>query len=85
VQLREEWRSRALAVDPRAATLAWRSLPSLKKEAVAEAVGAAVVWNGAPSHRATAARAAGPALVVQPPAAPPPASRSSGALMGDRY
>jgi hypothetical protein len=73
VQLREEWRSLALAVDPRAATLAWRWLPSLKKEAVGAWTGAGVatvVWDGAPSHRAKAARAAGPALVVQPPAAP---------------
>ena len=77
VQLRYQWRWLALAVDPLARRLSWRWLPNLRKEAVAEAAGAwkaegiaALVWDGAPSHRAKAVRAAGPALVALPPAAP---------------
>lgn len=77
VQLRYEWRYLALAVDPRAGTLRWRWLPNLKKEAVAEAAGAwkadgiaALVWDGAPSHRAKAVRAVAPPLVALPPASP---------------
>jgi hypothetical protein len=77
VQLRYEWRYLALAVEPLAGRVTWRWLPNLKKEAVAGAVAdwrgdgiAALVWDGAPSHRAKAVREAGPVLVAQPPAAP---------------
>jgi DDE superfamily endonuclease len=77
VQLRYEWRYLALAVDPLAGTLRWRWLPNLRKEAVAAAASdwkadglAAIVWDGAPGHRAKAVRAVAPALVTQPPASP---------------
>jgi hypothetical protein len=77
VQLRYQWRWLALAVDPLAGRLQWRWLPNLRKEAVADAAGAwkadgvaALVWDGAPSHRAKTVREAGPTLVALPPAAP---------------
>jgi hypothetical protein len=77
VQLRYEWQYLALAVDPLGGTLSWRWLPNMKQAAVAEAASewkaagmAAVVWDGAPSHRAKTVRAVAPTLVTQPPAAP---------------
>ena len=77
VQLRYEWRWLALAVDGAGGRLWWRWLPNLRKEAVAPAVEdwkadgiGALVWDGAPSHRARLVRAAGPPLVALPAAAP---------------
>jgi len=77
VQLRYEWRYLALAVDGVAGRLWWRWLPSMRKEAVAPAVAAwreagiaALVWDGAPAHRARLVRDVGVALVTQPSAAP---------------
>jgi transposase len=77
VQLRYEWTYLALAVDGVAGRLWWQWLPNMKKESVAPAVAAwqaagiaAVVWDGAPAHRARLVRAVGLPLVTQPPAAP---------------
>lgn len=71
------WRYLALAVNGLTGTLQWQWLPSMKKEAVAEAVLAwqaagiaAVVWDGAASHRARMVRDLGLPLITQPPAAP---------------
>ena len=77
VQLRYQWRWLALAVDGRGGGLWWAWLPNLRKEAVAPVVEdwgaagvAALVWDGAPSHRARLVREAGVPLVALPPAAP---------------
>lgn len=77
VQLRYEWRYLALAVDGMAGRLWWRWLPNMRKEAVAPVVAAwqgagitALVWDGAPAHRARLVRDVGVTLVTQPPAAP---------------
>ena len=77
VQLRYEWRYLALAVDGVRGRLWWQWLPSMRKEAVAPAVVAwqaagiaALVWDGAPAHRARLVRDIGVTLVTQPPAAP---------------
>lgn len=77
VQRRYEWRYLALAVDARAGRLWWPWLPNMRKESVAPAVAAwqgaglaALVWDGAPSHRATLVRAVGVTLITQPAAAP---------------
>lgn len=77
VQLRYEWRYLALAVNGIAGRLWWQWLPNMRKEAVApvvvawqEAGLAALVWDGAPAHRARLVRDVGMTLVTQPPAAP---------------
>lgn len=77
VQLRYEWRYLALAVDGVRGRLWWQWLPNMKKEAVAPAVAAwqeggiaALVWDGAPAHRARLVREVGMPLVTQPAAAP---------------
>ncbi len=77
VQLRYEWRYLALAVDAVAGRLWWQWLPNMRKEAVAPAVAAwqaagfvALVWDGAPAHRARLVRDVGVRLVTQPAAAP---------------
>jgi transposase len=71
------WRYLALAVNGLTGTLRWAWTPSMKKEAIAPVVSewpraglAAVVWDGAASHRARIVRAIGLALITQPPAAP---------------
>jgi hypothetical protein len=77
VELRYEWRYLALAVDGPAGALWWTWLPNRRKESVApggrtwQAAGlAALVWDGAPSHRAALVRAVGMKLITQPPASP---------------
>jgi hypothetical protein len=71
------WRYLALAVNGLAGTIRWAWTTSMKKEAIAavveawqEAGVAALVWDGAASHRARLVRDVGVALVTQPPAAP---------------
>lgn len=71
------WRYLALAVNGLTGTLRWSWLPTMRKEAVATAVAdwqaggiAALVWDGAASHRARMVRELGLPLVTQPPAAP---------------
>jgi hypothetical protein len=77
VQLRYEWRYLALAVDGASGRLWWQWQRSMRKEAVVATVAAwqaagitALVWDGAPAHRARLVRAVGVTLVTQPPAAP---------------
>ena len=77
VQLRYEWRYLALAVDAGSGRLWWQWLPNMRKEAVAPLVAAwqaagiaALVWDGAPAHRAHLVRDVGMTLVTQPAAAP---------------
>lgn len=77
VQLRYEWRYLSLAVDGIGGRLWWHWHATMRKEAVTPVVAAwqaagiaALVWDGAPSHRARVVRAVGVALVMQPPAAP---------------
>ena len=77
VQLRYEWRYLALAVDALSGRLWWQWLPNMRKESVAPAVAAwqgaglaALVWDGAPAHRAKLVREVGVTLVTQPAAAP---------------
>jgi DDE superfamily endonuclease len=77
VQLRYEWRYLALAVDGMSGRLWWQWQPNMRKEAVAATVAAwqegglaALVWDGAPAHRAKLVRAVGLTLVRQPAAAP---------------
>jgi hypothetical protein len=77
VQLVYEWRYLALAVDVTAGRLWWQWTTSMRKEAIAPVVAAwqeagiaALVWDGAPAHRARLVREVGVALVIQPAAAP---------------
>lgn len=70
------WRYWALVVQM-SGTLRWRWLATLKKEQVAEAVGAwreegvtALVWDNAPGHKAKVVREQGVTLVGLPPYAP---------------
>lgn len=77
VQLRYEWRYLALAVDGVGGRLWWQWQASMRKEAVAPVVAAwqaagleALVWDGAPAHRARLVRQVGMTLVTQPAAAP---------------
>jgi hypothetical protein len=71
------WRYLALAVNGLTGTLRWAWTTSMKKEAIAAVVSAwqeagvaAVVWDGAASHRARLVRGIGLPLITQPPAAP---------------
>lgn len=77
VQLRYEWRYLALAVDGVAGRLWWQWTPNMRKESIAPVVTAwqaagieALVWDGAPAHRAHLVRDVGVTLVTQPAAAP---------------
>jgi hypothetical protein len=77
VQLRYEWRYLAVAVDVDRGRLWWHWTSSMRKEAIApvvvawQAAGiAALVWDGAPAHRARLVREVGVRLVTQPAAAP---------------
>lgn len=71
------WKYLALAVNGLTGTLRWAWATSMKKEAIAAIVEewqqagvAALVWDGAASHRARLVRGIGLPLITQPPAAP---------------
>ncbi len=78
VQIRYEWRYLFLVVDGRAGQLWWSWLANMQAAEVHAAVGglqrqtklAALVWDGASSHRDTQIRAMGLPLLQQPPYAP---------------
>jgi hypothetical protein len=77
VQLRYEWRYLSLAVDARDGQLWWQWPATMRKEAIAPVVAAwraagiaALVWDGAPAHRAKLVRDVGVTLLTQPAAAP---------------
>lgn len=66
-----------LAVDVRTGQLYWQWHPNMKRESMAQAVHAwhaagvdAIVWDGAPGHRAQELQRLGPTLINQPPYAP---------------
>lgn len=71
------WRYLAVALNGLTGMLHWAWLPNMKKEGLAQLVGdwqtagvAALVWDGAASHRAHVVRDAGLPLITQPPASP---------------
>lgn len=77
LELTYVWRYLALAVNGLTGTLRWAWTTSMKKEQIAAVVGAwqdagvaALVWDGAASHRARLVRELGLPLITQPPAAP---------------
>lgn len=78
LQLAYAWRSLFLAVDGRAGTLHWCWITSLGAEATLAAVGglrqatdlAALVWDGASSHRDQSVQALGLPLISLPPYSP---------------
>jgi hypothetical protein len=77
VQLVYEWRYLVLAVDGMRGRLWWQWTTSMRKEAIAPVVAAwqaaglqALVWDGAPAHRARLVREVGLTLLTQPAAAP---------------
>jgi hypothetical protein len=77
VPLRYEWRYLSLAVDAVHGCLWWPWHTTMRKEAIAPVVTAwqaagvaALVWDGAPAHRAKLVRDVGVTLVTQPAAAP---------------
>lgn len=77
LQLRYEWRYLFAAVDPRAGTLWWTWVPSMRAEHLPRPLGwlreqgvAALVWDGAPSHRDQTVRSVGLPLVSLPPYSP---------------
>lgn len=76
VEVQYVWRYLALAVEP-VGRLTWRWLTHLRKEGMAETLRGwkeegiqAVVWDGAPSHKAKAVRTVGLPLVGLPPYSP---------------
>jgi hypothetical protein len=78
VQLTYEWRSLFLVVDGRTGKLDWCWIDSMAADEVLAAVGAvqrtgelaALVWDGAPSHRDADVRALGLPLIGLPPYSP---------------
>ena len=78
LQLKYQWRYLFLVVDGVAGKLHWCWLASMGGDEVLAAVGglqeagevAALVWDGAPSHRAEEVRAAGLPLIGLPPYSP---------------
>lgn len=78
LQLSYEWRYLFLVVDGRAGTLQWCWLESMAGDEMLAAVGgvqrtgelAALVWDGAPSHRDASVRALGLPLIELPPYSP---------------
>ena len=78
VQFVYEWRYLFLVVDGRAGTVHWCWLDSMAAEQVLAALGglrqqtevAALVWDGAPSHRDADVRAVEVALIDLPPYSP---------------
>ena len=66
-----------LAVDGINGTIDWIWAENMKQDSVVKAVEAwqeagiqALIWDGAPSHRANAVKALDPVLVIQPPYSP---------------
>lgn len=78
LQLVYEWRYLFLVVDGRKGTLHWTWIDSMKAEMIGAAVNglkqqtevAAVVWDGAPSHRDELVRGVGLPLIGLPPYSP---------------
>jgi len=78
LQLVYEWRYLFLVVDGRKGALHWTWIDSMKAEMVGAAVNglkqqtevAAIVWDGAPSHRDQRVRGLGLPLIVLPPYSP---------------
>ena len=78
LQLVYEWRYLFLVVDGRKGKLHWSWIDSMKAEMVGAAVNglkqqtevAAVVWDGAPSHRGELVRGVGLPLIGLPPYSP---------------
>jgi transposase len=77
LQLRYEWRYLVVAVDSRAGTLWWGWVPTMRAAALRPLVAwlqdhgfAALVWDGAPSHREAEIRSVGLALLSLPPYSP---------------
>ena len=78
LQLVYKWRYLFLAVDVRNGELHWSWIDSMKAEMVGAAVNglkqqtevAAVVWDGAPSHRGELVRGVGLPLIGLPPYSP---------------
>lgn len=78
LQLAYKWRYLFLAVNARAGKLHWCWLDSMAAEQTVAAVGglrkhteiAALVWDGAPSHRSEGARELGMPLIGLPPYSP---------------
>ena len=77
VQLRYEWYYLVLTVDPRAGTLWWGWVPTMQAADLRPIVAwlrdrgfAAVVWDGAPSHRDAAVQEVGLPLIGLPPYSP---------------
>jgi hypothetical protein len=71
------WRYLAVALNGLMGMLRWAWLPNMRKEGIAHLVAdwqaagvAALVWDGAASHRARVVRAVGLPLLTQPPASP---------------
>jgi hypothetical protein len=71
------WRYLAVALNGLTGMLHWAWLPSMKKEGLAQLVAdwqtagvAALVWDGAASHRARVVRDVGLPLIAQPAASP---------------
>src|SRR5438046_1390200 len=70
LQLRYDWCYLVLAVDARAGTLWWGWVPTMRAQELPPLLGwgrdsgvAALVWDGAPSHRAAEARGVGLPLI----------------------
>jgi len=77
LQLRYDWRYLVAAVDARAGTLWWGWVTSMRAAALPplltwlhEQGVAALVWDGAPSHRDATVRAIGLPLISLPPYSP---------------
>lgn len=71
------WRYLALTLNGLTGMLHWAWLPNMKKEGIAQVVAdwqavgvAALVWDGAASHKARLVKAVGLPLITQPPASP---------------
>lgn len=77
VELAYDWRYLALAVDGVQGQVWWAWMPNMQQASLQQVVREwraagidAVVWDGAPSHRAKTVQEVGVTLVRQPPASP---------------
>jgi transposase len=77
LQLRYDWCYLVLAVDARAGTLWWGWVPTMRAQELPPLLGwlrdsgvAALVWDGAPSHRDAEVRGVGLPLIGLPPYSP---------------